>query len=146
MKNTPNLEELYAYLFSRFGIERILFDNFQLYLGSKGKIYLGPKKAVDLPKVTTIGISIARMDNSIKPTTNMFQLFGNEISKNFIELTKEQAIDYVNGSDLILNNSGLEDGYILLKYKNKSLGCGLLKNNSVKNMLPKAKRMKLNYL
>lgn len=144
----PKPDRLYDYLEARFGIPKNSFEGYCLYLGSKNKIYLGPKSAPDKLKIICIGISIARMDGGIKPTTNLFQVFGNLVTANFVELGLEQAMEYVKGGDLTIleQKPSVSDGYVLLRYQSNNLGCGLLKNGIVKNMLPKARRMKLNYL
>jgi NOL1/NOP2/fmu family ribosome biogenesis protein len=66
---------------------------------------------------------------------NLLQAFGKKVTKNFIELTKEQTINYANGSDIIVEQNQLanaSDGYILLRYQYAPLGCGLLKGKSIK--------------
>jgi NOL1/NOP2/fmu family ribosome biogenesis protein len=147
-ESPPSPEHLYSYLETRFGIGKEVFDGYRLYLGSKNQIYLGPKCAVDKLKIACIGISIARMDSTIKPTTNFFQIFGELATKNALDLTSEQAVEYVKGNDLTVRTTAtnVSDGYVLLMYKGNSLGCGLLKSGIIKNMLPKAKRMKLSYI
>ncbi|VVC02470.1 Ribosomal RNA small subunit methyltransferase F [Candidatus Bilamarchaeum dharawalense] len=139
--------EVLAYLYSRFGFDQKLFDNFGLYLGSKGKIYLGPKQLIKEPKIVTLGIMIARADGGIKPTTNLFQIFGKQITKNYIKISKEQAIVYVKGEDMNLGDiQNASDGYVLIKYGDIPLGCGFLKGHALKNMMPKAKRIGLKYI
>ena len=44
------------------------------------------------------------------------------------------------------NCNGVTDGYVILKYKNFFLGCGLLKEGKLKNMIPKAKRIRVDLL
>jgi NOL1/NOP2/fmu family ribosome biogenesis protein len=138
-----------TYLEERFGLESAHFDGFGLYLASKGRVYLGPKNLIGGPRIVTLGLLIARIGGAVKPSTNLLQLFGRKVTRNFIELTREEAISYAKGGDVALSDrhvTASTDGYILLRYQYLPLGCGLLKGKTVKNMLPKAKRLELRYL
>jgi len=141
--------KIFEYLEERFGLERDLFKGYRMYLASKGRIYLGPRSFPDMPKIATIGLLIARVNGSVKPSTNLLQVMGHHVKKNDVELTREQAIAYANGQDIKLEPrqlSSLKDGYILLRYLSAPLGCGLLQLGGVKNMLPKAKRLALRFI
>ncbi|MEW6748904.1 MAG: hypothetical protein AB1295_04320 [Candidatus Micrarchaeota archaeon] len=149
------------YLEERFGLGPEVFKDFGFYLASKGRVYLGPRRAIDRPKVVTVGLLIARAGDSIKPTTNLLQAFGRQVKKNEIRLSREQTLSYVRGEDIRMAGPGSSaspqtvsglgspvsgDGYVLLTYEGYPLGCGLLKAGTIKNMLPKAKRLELKYL
>ena len=139
-------ETVLEYLEERFDLKPELFSDFGFYLASKGRVFLGPKRGIDRPRIVTIGLLIGRVDNAVKPTTNLLQAFGKHIKKNAISLTKEQTISYVKGQDIMLDSGDITDGYVLLNYSGHHLGCGLLKGGTIKNMLPKAKRMVLKHL
>jgi NOL1/NOP2/fmu family ribosome biogenesis protein len=135
------------YLEKRFGLGPENFKDHRLYLASRERVYLGPKFVPDDRKIVTLGILIARASSSIKPTTNLFQLFGGKITKNIIILDKAQTVAFAKGDDLpITDPQGATDGYVLLKYGSTPLGCGLLKAGNLKNMLPKAKRLEISFL
>jgi NOL1/NOP2/fmu family ribosome biogenesis protein len=137
------------YLEKRFGIEHHHFNKFEMYAGSKGRIFLGPKTTIYRPTPVSVGLLIARIGRSIKPSTNLLQLFGRYVKKNFVSLTKEQTLQYLRGEDLELSEFEIQkatEGYVLLVYFDFPLGCGLLKGNNIKNMLPKAKRLDVEFL
>jgi len=137
------------YLEKRFGMKRHLFEDFSFYAASKGRIFLGPKILINKPPPVTTGILIARMSRSIKPTTIFFQLIGKYAKKSVIKLTKENALRFIRGENLDLSVDEILDvsgGYILVTYLGFPLGCGLLKGNYVKNMIPKPKRLDLEFL
>ncbi|MEW6035292.1 MAG: hypothetical protein AB1529_01650 [Candidatus Micrarchaeota archaeon] len=135
------------YFGERFGLGAGAFEPYGLYLGSKGRVFLGPKQAIPKPRIVTIGLLVARVTDSIKPTTNLLQCFGKQVTKNAIELGREQALAYARGADLMLNEGlAASDGYVLLRYKGHMLGCGHLRGRAVKNMLPKAKRLDLRFI
>jgi len=134
------------YLDERFGLGPELFSDFGFYLASKGRVYLGPKQSIPKPRIVTIGLLVARVSDAIKPTTNLLQAFGRHVKKNSIPLTKEQTVSYARGEDIRPESGDVTDGYVLLTSDGHPLGCGLLKDGTIKNMLPKAKRTELKYL
>jgi NOL1/NOP2/fmu family ribosome biogenesis protein len=139
--------EVLRYLELRFGLSPDEFENHRLYLASRERVYIGPRSVMDDRKLVTVGILIARASSSIKPTTNLLQLFGARIKKSVITLDREQAIAFAKGNDIpITDPQDATDGYVLLKYQDISMGCGLLKAGNLKNMLPKAKRLDVKYL
>ncbi len=137
------------YLEERFGIGRRHFDAFGLYMGSKGRLFLGPKRVPGQVRPVSVGILAARIGKAVKPTTNLLQLFGRYATRNVVQLSKEQAIAYLNGDDLKVSEKETRkatEGYVLLKYLGFSLGCGMLKEGTVRNLLPKAKRMEAKFI
>ncbi len=145
----PSAADVLAYLEQRFGLERTLFSDYGLYAASKGRIYLGPKRLINHPRIATVGLLIARSHGAIKPSTNLLQLFGRQVKKNYVALEKENAAAFIGGADVRLapgEVGGATDGYVLVRYLDFSLGCGMLQGETVRNMLPKAKRLKVTYL
>ncbi len=141
-------EEILGDIESRFGISKNVFEDFFLFKGTKGRIFITSK----IPQeslgyyIQTLGQLFCRLDATVKPSTNMIQIFGKFATKNVLELKKEDAQKAISGFDFEIKNSECSDGYVILKYKNFFLGCGLLKNCQVKTMIPKAKRIKVDLL
>jgi NOL1/NOP2/fmu family ribosome biogenesis protein len=132
------------YFRERFGIEESSFDDYGLYMGSKGRVFLGPKTLIDKPPIVAPGILIARISETIKPTSNFIQMFAHLAKRNVAAVSKEQAKDFVRGGDLECDEGS--DGYVIVRYGDWPLGCGLLKGKTIKNLLPKSKRQELKYL
>ncbi len=132
------------YCYERFGITEIVFENYSWYIGSKNRIYIGPKE-IERLKPESIGLCIFRLDKTPKPTTNFIQLFGKEITKNIISLDREQAVAFCGGSDLEVVNDA-EPGFVSINYKNISLGCGHWDGEILKNQIPKSRFCKINFL
>lgn len=148
--STPNQNDVLEYLEKRFGMHRPIFEGFTFYLASRGRVFIGPQKVPQLPNIASVGLIAGRISKSIKPSSNLLQIFGKFVTKNFIELDKNKTLEFLKGNDLILTPSEIgntTDGYVLLKYLNYPIGCGLLKGKKdLKNMLPKAKRLKISNL
>ncbi len=138
-----------GYLEERFGIAPGMMAEHGMYLASKGRVYLGPKRVIDKPRIVTLGLLIARVSRSVKPSTNLFQLFGRQIIRNYIDLDRGQTLSFAKGEDVRAAEgqaASCTDGYVLLRYKGFPLGCGFLQGGAVKNLVPKAKRLELKYL
>lgn len=137
------------YLERRFGLPPDLLSDFEFYAGPNGRVILGPRHIDPCLSPDTAGLLIARIGNSVKPSTNLLQVVGSLAVRNVITLDRDKASQYIKGLDLKLTVEEIgdtTDGYILLKYLVFPLGCGLLQAGHVKNMLPKAKRLEVKYL
>jgi NOL1/NOP2/fmu family ribosome biogenesis protein len=140
-------KDILDYFENRFGIRKSLFKGFRIYADQKGRIFLCSKGLSAQSSAVSIGMQIARVGNDIKPSTNFLQLFGKHATKNFILFTREQAQAYARGEDIELSGKvNATDRYVLLKYLDFPLACGMLKNKIIKNVLPKARRAKVEFL
>ncbi len=142
-------DEVLDYLELRFGLSKAIFDQFGFYAGPKGRVIVGPKQYDDRLSPDTAGLLIARVHKSVKPTTNLLQIFGSQVRRNFITLSRPQTLKYLQGLDIKPTPEDIVEatnGYVLLRYDVYSLGCGLYQAHTIKNMLPRAKRIELEYL
>lgn len=141
-------KEFFSYMEERFGISRSHFREFGIYSDQKGRVFMAPKKLAAEDIAITVGMQIARTGKAIKPSTNFLQAFGRHAGKGILPLAKEQAVAYARGEDIKVHArpDGISDGYVLLKYLDFPMGCGLLKDGQIKNVLPKARRMQVKFL
>ena len=138
---------LFEYCENRFGINKNIFSGYQLYEGSKNKIYLA-KELVELKfNPESSGLCIFRLDKTPKPTTNFLQLFGSKISKNYLDIDYINLLEYCKGNDIKVDKKlhNLEPGFIAIRFKNIVIGCAHWNEKSMKNQLPKSRRCKINY-
>ena len=142
-------EAVLEFLETRFGIEKSVFSGMEFLDNGKGRVFILGKTAAGFAvkeKIACISLPFVRLEGKIKPTSVMIQSFGKHVKKNVLTLGKQEAKEFTEGFDLTIKNHGCSDGYVILRYKDYSLGCGLLKGNNLKNMLPKAKRMPVEFL
>ena len=138
---------LFEYCENRFGINKNIFSGYQLYEGSKNKIYLA-KELVELRfNPESSGLCIFRLDKTPKPTTNFLQLFGSKISKNYLDIDHINLLEYCKGNDIKVDKElhNLKPGFIAIRFKNIVIGCAHWNEKSMKNQLPKSRRCKINY-
>ena len=142
---SDKIKRITDYCYERFGIKHNVWKSYRWYIGSKNRIYLSNTKEIERINPESIGICIFRLDKTPKPTTNFLQLFGNQIYKNVIELNKKLAIDYCSGLSLE-SDMEVEPGFVIVKYKKVTLGCGHWNGSLLKNQIPKSRFCKINYL
>ncbi len=141
-------DEILKFLEERFGFERRVFSGLEFLTNPKGRVFAVNKQVSDFvtdERIACLSLPFVRMGKTIKPTSVMIQFFGRHAKKNVIELREDEAKEFVKGSDLSLETS-CSEGYVILTYERHPLGCGLLKGGRIKNMLPKAKRMPVEFL
>ena len=142
--DTTKKNIILEYCYERFGINNNEFTDYNWYIGSKNRIYIGPNE-IERINPESIGLCIFRLDKTPKPTTNFIQLFGKKIKKNIIELNKENTKEFCNGLNLEIKSNN-EPGFVSVKYNKIALGCGHWNGEVLKNQIPKSKFCKINFL
>ena len=141
---TDRINLILEYCMERFGINNKTLENYNWYIGSKNRVYIGPEE-LERIKPESIGISVFRLDKTPKPTTNFLQLFGIHITKNIVELSSEETIKYCAGKNLN-PNLNTEPGFVIVKHRDRILGCGHWNGSLLKNQIPKSRFCKINFL
>lgn len=143
--NEVEREGIISYLKERFGINHKVFGKFDFFIRGK-KVWIATKGIDEkMPKarIEAVGMLFMRLEKGkMKLTTNAAQLFGKHAKKNVIELNDQQVYEALRGLDLNVDPKSAEDGYVLLKYKNDIIGVGQKRGDFIKNMIPKARRIK----
>ena len=141
---TNRINLILEYCMERFGINNKTFVNYNWYIGSKNRVYIGPEE-LERIKPESIGISVFRLNKTPKPTTNFLQLFGRHVTKNIIELSSKETIEYCAGENLS-PNLNMETGFVIVKHRDRILGCGHWNGSMLKNQIPKSRFCKINFL
>ena len=133
------------YFRKRFGIPKNIFSRYWI-LEKKKKYWIASEdvKRADLRglRIEAIGMLLARKNREIKPTTDAVQVFGRFAKKNRIELNEKQFHDLLRGLDIQVKAKA-EDGYVILFFKQAPVAVGLYRQGRLKNVIPKARRLKL---
>ncbi len=139
--------EVLQYLKYRFGLIPGLFNQNNFYSASNGRIFVGPKNLIVKHHIETIGVLIARIQKSVKPSSDLFQLYGTHVTKSIVDLNSEQVTRYCNGFDidrLELPTDEIIPGFVMVRYDTIPIGCGLLRETLLENQIPKECRLRLN--
>ena len=137
--NSKEKKELLKQLEEQFGIneelEVLFFEN------SQDKIFVLSKEFAEIdPKglrINNSGMYFAKKEREgLRLSLEAAQLFS--IRKNIIPVNKAQAELWMQGQDISLEG---DMGFVILKQEKDILGCGMLKNNILRNMVPKERRL-----
>jgi len=139
------------YIKERFDFSPDDFKGY-VFISDEKRVYVTTEECAQtghLPKAfRSYGIIAGRIQRSgriTKPTTNFFQIFGKFAKRNFIELTEEQKESFIRGQDIKPENTShvTSDGYVIVKFKEHVIGCGLLKSRILYNQLPKTRILRI---
>lgn len=121
------------YLLLQFGKEKI-----RLYSGN-----LSSQELSILDKnlrIESAGLYFAKIqDNEIRLSLDAIHLLNQQITKNILELTDEQAEKWFHGEDLPI---ATDKNFKILKNNDDFLGCGKSTGERITNFVPKERRIK----
>ena len=117
----------------RFGIS---LDDYYIEVRRKKAYFMLPEPK----KYGTTGIPLCRMGAGIKPTSYAMQFLGRHVKRNFIKLSKADAMKFVEGYDI---GAECSRGYVAVFHGDDCLGIGFCRDGLVENLLPKSMRRKL---
>ena len=142
------IKEFLGFLEERFGIKKSAFSGFSFYEGPD-KIYIFssgiPSRDLAGFRIVQTGIVAGRIFGNLerfKPTTNLLQIFGKSAAKNFVDLKENEKENFTRGLDLD-GVFGAEEGFVIVKFGEDVLGCGLYSGGKLKNQIPKSRRLAL---
>ena len=142
----PVLEEINK----RFGFNYPFLEN-HVFIMHGDKVWITneelPKLDYSRLRLEGIGFVFARITKKgIKITTNTAQMFGKYATKNIITLTQEEVDKVIRGLDIEIEDERvreIEEGYVIMRsHLGDYLGVGLYRNGRIKNMIPKARRIR----
>jgi len=132
-------DEILSYTRERFGIPDEVFTGFSflkegkmIWVVSESK---GLEEIFDRLKIMSAGVPLLRLLERWKPTTVGLQVFGGLATKNVVTLDDE-TLNLLLKDETICKNFPVEFGYVIVKWKNGVLGCGLYGKEGLKSQIP----------
>ncbi|OYD16652.1 hypothetical protein CH330_02295 [candidate division WOR-3 bacterium JGI_Cruoil_03_51_56] len=125
-------------LSERFGIDPGVFKRLGFMLRQE-TVFIADRKVMEFDQVKPIrrGIRFCRVfPHSVKPTTWAMQILGKHATRNCIDVTKEQAVELINGKQLKLN-AAAENGFVIIRCSGHVVGVGHYKSPILKSQIPK---------
>tara|TARA_Y100000310_G_C20374460_1_gene665073 strand:+ start:306 stop:755 length:450 start_codon:yes stop_codon:yes gene_type:complete len=137
--NSREKKEIYKLLESQFGHTEKF--NVIFLKNNKSKIFFLSNDFLNLDvtnlRVNNKAMYFAKMErDGLRMNIEGAQML--KATKNVIDLNKEEAHAWMLGDDIPHEGN---QGYVLLRYKKDILGCGILKNNNIRNMVAKERRL-----
>ncbi len=157
----------------RWGCDlKVILKEYSFNITDKKKVHLFKRQpsTINLQSLypTTVGIYVASTkDKGVRLTVEGSQLIGPLATKNVLEITVEQAQQWIRGNDLTVEGTGLTidgsnqtaddrrdnrlpvtsrqppvtNGFVIIKCNTDFMGCGCLKENTILNYLAKTRRI-----
>ena len=137
-------KEIIEELKEQFGIEELPF---LLIESGKEKIRgftgsLSKEEIVELGKIAWIegvGIYLFKREEALRIGFDATQILGNQITKNIIDITEEQARFWLRGRDIEMQTPR---GIVVVRYQGDFFGCGKSTGEKITNHVPKERRLK----
>jgi len=95
----------------------------------------GLEEILNRLKIKSAGVPFLRLLERWKPTTVGLQVFGGLATKNVVSLDDE-TLDLFLKDGTVRKNFPAEYGYVIVKWKNGVLGCGLYGKEGLKSQIP----------
>ncbi len=146
--NSKEKEKIFIQLKENFGISKLQGI---LTKSGKEKIFLFQgdftvEEIQNLEKIVPverIGIYFAKYlsNNEVKLSLDGVELLKNQITKNILELNKEQAQEWMSGNEIPIKTNSRN--FLIIKYQDYLLGTGKASEEKITNFIPKVRRLKL---
>ncbi len=91
-------------------------------------------------RIESAGMYVAKQqDDGIRLSLDALFIFKEQITKNILELTDEQAEQWFKGNDIIIKE---DRNFKILKNNGELIGCGKSTGEKITNFMPKERRIK----
>lgn len=142
--NKKETKAILAMLESQFGFASGL--DYVFLMNNRDRVFIvnHDVSKIDFEKlrINSIGLYFGELrNNEIRLSIEGSQIIGPYASKNMLEISKEHAIEWLQGKDLDID---AEDGYKILKHNNDYIGCGRASGGKIINFVPKNRRLMAN--
>ena len=136
-----------AFWEEEFGVPPAVFEGFDVYALGASKVWI-VDAAVPVdgpPERETVGLPFLRVNQEHwKPTTAALQRFGDQVSRNVVDLDADQARRFVAGDTVEATYPELPSlGYVAARYDGEVLGCGLYFPGELRSQIPKGRQVDL---
>lgn len=113
-------------------------------MGKEGRVYILSRDFKDLDtnklKINRLGLYFCRIQNNeIRLSVEGSQIIGKYANK-IIDLNDDEIIKWISGEDI--ERESKDEGYFIVRYKDDFYGTTKIKNNLLKNFIPKNRRIK----
>jgi NOL1/NOP2/fmu family ribosome biogenesis protein len=118
--------------------------NYAFLKNNKNRIFIVNKdiSKIELEKlrINSIGMYFCEIDQQgIRLSIEGSQIVGPKAAKNTVEITEQQAKQWLKGEDLEIEES--YEGFVIIKHNNDFLGTGKYKLGKVLNYVNKSRRV-----
>jgi len=141
--NSKDKKVLFEIFDRQWGIKDKI--DYVFLMNEKNKVYIVNKEIdnIDLEniRINSIGLYLGELGpvNDFRLSIEGSQILGEKATKNVVELTDEQALEWMKGNDIEFK--GKEEGFVIIKNKKDFIGSGKVKEGRILNFVPKTRRL-----
>jgi NOL1/NOP2/fmu family ribosome biogenesis protein len=143
LSKAADRHRLFSYLEDRFGIPEELFEDYLLFRKRKSWWLLTHSPLVGAAahfKVSIPGFkAFQKINRFVKPTTRFIQVFGRHATRAILNLKRSEFVNLKTGTPFRADQA-LENGYVILSFKEHPLGLGLLIDGVIHPQIPRKER------
>jgi len=152
--NSKETKHITEKLESQYGFNNKL--NYVFLMNKDNRIYIISRAAasvdLNLLNIDSMGVYFGELyKESIRLSIEGAQIIGKESRKNFLIINREEMLEWVKGSDIMIENidEELKNGkdFLIIKYTDPStgkediLGCGKYKDGKIINYVSKSRKL-----
>lgn len=145
-RDVRQLEQL---LHRHYGCQ-VDLSRYRVFITRENRLWIASRE-VDIPffrdmkRCYRIGIYFGKLkrNNKIKLTIEGALMVGKTATRNMAVIDEEEVMEYIQGNDVHryrLVDAELHN-FVLVKCKNDTLGCGLLREGYIESLVSKARRL-----
>lgn len=129
----------------QYEINNLKLD-YLFFKNNEGKIFIVNKDFRNLDienlNINSIGLYFCRIDKELRLSIEGSQIIGPFTKRNTLEISDQQANEWLRGNDLEGIKEKLDETFVILKNKKDFIGSGRLKECKILNYVPKERRIK----
>jgi NOL1/NOP2/fmu family ribosome biogenesis protein len=151
-KETKQIQEQLKNIYGFYGeLDGVLLINNRqkLYLLSRGITQISSESEQEL-RIDKAGLYIATImsNDEIRLSIEGCQIIGPKATKNILLIDEAHLEPWMKGEDFLLSDqekkqTGENNGFFIIKFDKDFLGCGQLKNNNLRSLVSKERRLKV---
>lgn len=131
-----------------FGIPEEAFDGLVFFRKGANAVWMVVDGLSEGVRYDTVGITIMRSSSigpgGWRPTGTALQALAAHVTLNRYSLDKEHAVRFIAGEEVSLTDEHEDEGrrYVLVCYKGRALGCGLVSGTRLIAQVSKDRRIR----
>ncbi len=142
--NSREIKEIYHLIEAQWGVKLKL--DYAFLKNSKSRVFIVNKdiSKIDFSKlrINSVGMYFCEVDElGIRLSIEGSQIVGPKAEKNIVEITGEQARQWLKGEDL--ETKGNYHGFVILKINDDFLGAGKYRDGKILNYVNKGRRVSI---
>ncbi len=141
---TPEKRKIIEELEKQFGIKELNYllieTGKEKYRGFTGHLSKEEIAKIDsIARIQFMGVYLIRKEDNLRLSFDATQILKEQITKNIIEINKEEYEKWIRGYDLEIQK---ESGTYVIKYEDDFIGCAKSNTKKLLNHTPKERRIK----